>query len=379
MTVRRRVVAMVSVCVAMVAVGCTPPPTGGAGPVPACPVRQTVVVEQTDQTDFSLVRGISDNGRWLVTSRTIGTDLELTLREVGSTAPGTAIGTIEDFHSWDPNRVAVSDDGQRVVFDATPSAFPFEQPSRWDRSSGSVEPLSPPEPGASLQQVSYDLRLAAWSTEDGATTFTVTDTLTDAVIGTSWTGVARPHQHQVASPTGRFAWVGGIGSIPHAIADYSNGTTLPLSPAIAQIGDGWEHLAVEAISPDGSKVIFSGERFSAGSWRSNVWAWDFDTETLRELDPAAYGGRIADDGRAVLIRPQSFPVVGHAIEEYAVDGSVTTIHAGSPVNWLIGTPDPASPAPQAQFLATPDLRTVAFTTFASPVPPTARVVAARCS
>src|SRR5690606_29840862 len=133
--VRRRVVTVVVACLAAVAAGCVPPPTGGGGQVPACPARQKSVVEQTDQTDFSLVRGVSANGQWLVTSRAIGTDLELTLRQVGSNDPGTVVGTIEDFVHYVPHRVAVSDDGQRVVFDPTPTSGPFE-PSRWERATG---------------------------------------------------------------------------------------------------------------------------------------------------------------------------------------------------------------------------------------------------
>ena len=94
MGARRIFTAVAISALASLAASCGPPAPGDTGPVPTCPARQRFVIETADPTVAPIVRAISDNGRWLVASLTVGGAVQLRLREVGAADPGTIVGSI---------------------------------------------------------------------------------------------------------------------------------------------------------------------------------------------------------------------------------------------------------------------------------------------
>jgi hypothetical protein len=366
-TRRTWTVVAVGLVTAVASAGCiTPTPGGGGGGiVPPCPARQKLVVEQTDQTNFSLVRGVSANGRWVVTSRTIAGMLQLTLRELGSSDPGVSVGSIPADPIYDPHAVAVADDGSNVAYfrheELGPRTF-----ARWERASGQVETIAPPSPELVWSDSGPDGTLISWRATATADTVVVTDALTDELVGTGWERLANYDQGS-ASRSGRFS----------GTRDVSDASVTDIHFAIDAIGTAWADLRIESTSPDGSQFLLQGD-VSIGSTSSHLWRVDADAQVLVDLGAGSFlGGQIADDGRAVVVRAQD-PLLGSiALREFAADGSVSTLHTDTPVR-TVTAPEPNPVPPQQHFIATPDLRTVVFTAFTTPLPPTAVVYASRC-
>lgn len=333
--------------------------------MPACPARQQVVVEQTDQTDYSLVRGVSANGAWVVTSRTVAGQLDLTLHDVESGA-ATPVGTVGVETTFDRVPVAVADDGERVAVQVPPDADGPRRLVRWERSVGTLDVVAPPAAGMVFREVGPDATLAGWGESLSDPTWVVTESLTDTVVGTEWTGLA---PLEGSSRSGRF----------QGSTDLSDGSTTSLQPALEAIGPEWEDLRVESVSPDGTKLLLMAERYPPGDVVAQLWLWDTSSQALAVVDDGYLaGGLVSDDGRVVLARTTE-PLTGATrIEEHAPSGAVSVLYAGGQVR-SIAAPDANPYPPQDLFLATPDLRGVVFTAFTTPLPPTARVYAARCS
>ena len=137
---RTRMVVVVGM-VACIAASCAQP-SSGAGPVPTCPVRQEVSVEQSATQDFSQVRAISSNGQWVVSSRIIAAEYELTVRQVGDPSDTALVGHLPYF-DYDQPFVAVTDDGSTVLYSQV-----FDPIHRWHRSTGTSDDLPMPMPAA---------------------------------------------------------------------------------------------------------------------------------------------------------------------------------------------------------------------------------------
>lgn len=355
----------VGLVVAAAATGCiTPTPGGGGGGVvPPCPARQKLVVEQTDQTDYSLVRGVSANGKWVVTSRTVAGMLQLTLRELGSSAPGVSVGSIPADPIYDPHAVAVADDGSRVAYFAYEAIGP-RTVVRWARATGDVTTIQPPSPGLAWPEVGPDATLIGWRTSLSAEAVVVTNSLTDELVGSAW-GRLAPYDDSAASRSGRF----------RGVTDASDGSTIDLGPAYDEIGS--DDVGALSISPDGSQYLLRGT-FDWGGAAPTIWHYDATTQDLVELDSGWFlGGQIADDGRAVVVRVESSLLQPAAIQEFAADGTMSTLQASGRVE-LLAHFDSNPYSHHEYFVATPDLRTVVFTAFTTPLPPTAVVYASRC-
>jgi hypothetical protein len=361
---RRTPVALALAVIALVAAGCMTPPDPGGGPVPSCPTRALRTLEQTDQVDFSLVRGLSANGRWVVTSRTVGGELDLTLRDVDSGA-ATPVGTVGVETSDDRVPVAVSDDGERVAVQVPPDVDGPRRLMRWERTSATLAEVAPPADGMLYRGLGPDATLAGWTDSLSDPTWVITDTLTDAVVGTDWTGLA---PIEGSSRSGRFQ--GGT--------DLSDGSSVSLQAAFDSLGPEWEDRRVESVSPDGTKVLVMAERYPPGDVVVQLWVWDTVTETLDVVDDGYLaGGVVSDDGRVVLARTTD-PLTGATrIEEHVPSGSVSVLYAGGDVQPIVA-PDANPYPPQGLFLATADLRSVVVTSFTAPLPPTAKVLVARC-
>ncbi len=361
---RRAPFALVIAVAALVAASCVAPPDPGVGPVPTCPARALRTLEQTDQVDFSLVRGVSANGRWVVTSRTIGAALELTLRDVQS-GTATPVGTVGVETSDDRVPVAVADDGERVSVQVPPDAEGPRRLVRWERTTGTLDDVAPPAAGMLYRGLGPDATLAGWTDSLSDPTWVVTDTLTDTVLGTDWTGLA---PIEGSSRSGRFQ--GGT--------DLSDGSTTSLVPAFESLGAEWEDPRVESVSPNGTKVLLMAERYPPGDVVARLWVWDTVAASLDVVaDGYLAGGLVSDDGRVVLARTTD-PLTGATrIEEHAPSGVVSVLFAGGDVRPIVA-PDANPYPPQGLFLATADLRSVVFTAFTAPLPPTAKVYAARC-
>jgi len=315
-------------------------------------------VERTDQTAYSLPRGLSANGEWLVTSRTLGADLELTLREVGSSDPGVVVGSTPNFVSFRPYPVAVSDNGDVVSFEGR----------RWLRSTNAVSPLTPPVAGATYRFSSSDATRAVWRI-DGQSRFWVTDALDDVDLG--WTGVAAPSS-QGKSLNSRFD--GGYRENP-VLTDYSDGSTRSIADAYAQTATARPSLAM-GVSNDGSFVLLSGLGADPGGpLTPRLWTYEVETGVLRTTALGQferYNIAVADNGR-VLLGDSSGALLGpDRIREVQLDGSVRLVNTGSLLQPLMpGSDDPL-------FVTTPDGRSVAFTAFTGAAPPTSDLTVSRC-
>lgn len=345
MGARRLISAFAVATLVLLSAGCTPPVPGDAGPVPTCPARQRFVVETTDQAGASVVRAISDNGQWLVTSRTFGDVVQLRLREVGSVDPGIVVGTIPH-EPLQGHPVAVSDDGNRVVWDSAivEGDQIIQEFHRWHRSSGTVDPLQPPDADHPVPAgLSLDGKVATWLSELPTVMPAYTQSLTDEV----WTPDLDLEEHE---------------SVREAL-----GYGQP--PASS---DEWFYTVA---SPDGRWWAVAYEyRFG---FPTRLARWDVVTNELTVLRDGRFSVldlQVADDGSILsnqYAEVGSFDVPG--IQITSLDGTVRTLQS----NPLLGFPG-GDGLPQSRvFAATPDLRAVAFTELSS-LPPRAQVVVSRC-
>ncbi len=365
MTFRRWGVLGALVATASIVAGCVPPDGGGGGVVPPCPARQKVAVETTDQTDFSIARGVSANGRWLVTSRTVAGELRLSLREIGSVAPPVSVGATSTESSDDPAAVAVADDGSAVAYQVPPDEHGPRRVVRWDRATDTITPLTPPNPGLQFRMTGPDATLVAWEDEVMAPTVVVTESLTDEVVGT-WTGIGY-YSSGGASASGRHD--GG--------RDHATGSSTSLQPgfdAIAVAHPLWEDVRVRSMSPSGTFALFEADLVVSGVVQSRLWSYELASSTLTSLGQGMFGAAQIDDlGRAVTLR--AIDLVHGALELRDGTGVVSTL---ATVGRLAPTAvEDSRWGPQRAFLGTPDLRAVVYTEF--PVLATTAVVqASRC-
>jgi len=344
MGTRRVAIGVALAALGLLSVGCVQPAPGDTGPAPVCPARQRFVVETTDQANAAVVRAISDNGQWLVTSRTVGGAVQLRLRAVDPGDPGIIVGSIPDT-PLEGHPVAVSNDGNRVVWqvvsvvgDQVVTEF-----LRWDRSTGTVQPIPAPDAGHPIpSRLSPDGKVATWLTGLPNTMPAYTEALTDAV----WTPPALD------------------------LTEYGKlETALGFSPR----PDGSESADVVA-SPDGRWWAVTYDRQLGAHTR--LARWDVEADELTPLRGGRFlltGMRVANDGSILTNEPPVFPSFERHIRVTAFDGSVRTLHANQP----LGFPAGDGVAQSGVLAATPDLRAVAFTEI-SALPPTAQVVVSRC-
>lgn len=351
---RRRVIVVPVLLASIVLVsGCIPPPDGG-GAVPACPAR---AVSTLAGAGSSLVRGISSDGAWLVTSNLAGPDMVLVLRRADNAVPAVEVTTLVGLDSSDDEfarlSVGVSDDGELVVVDG----------SRWSRGTGVLEPLVAPVAGATVLRQSPDRTRTAWAVP-GDDELVVTDSFTDAVLG--WSDVAQ----WGTSGSGRYRLSAPASSVA-SLVDLTDGTAVDLGEALdavaaADPGATWNAVVSAAVSPDGTVVALETLRNDGGfDPARRLWVWDTDTASLRDLGWNRGRVQAADDGTVAFATSATLIT---SIRASLPDGSFRTIYSGTNVVEIGGG-----------FDASVDLRTVAFSASTTPLGPSTAVYLARCS
>lgn len=343
----RRIVAAVAVAgLAGLAASCGPPPVpGDSGPVPTCPARQRFVIETTDPTVAPIVRAISDNGQWLVTSLTVGGVVQLRLREVDAADPGVVVGSIPDA-PLEGHPVAVSDDGDRVVWDVVSlNGNQVERTfHRWERSTGTIHPLQAPDAGHTIPSgLSPDGKVATWVSGLPNDMAAYTESLTDEV----WT----PPDVDLAE-----------GALVTEALGFDPGVSNQL----------WNSVA----SPDGRWWAILAKDHGNGT-PTRVARWDVVGDELTVLRDGSFSFgdlRVSDDGSILFHEyPKPFTFEFPGIQISGLDGPIRTLQVNPPLGFPGG-----DGLPESRFLAaTPDLRAVAFTEISS-LPPTAQVVVSRC-
>jgi hypothetical protein len=312
--------ALLSAAVGATAVACGPPPGGGGGMVPSCPARQESVVSTSSD---NLLRGLSANGDWVVTSNRGGPDLVLTLRSVDRSVPATPVTTLVGFddsdeYARDMLRVGISDDGDQVVFEG----------QRWERSTGVVAPVTPPAPGATVRNYSADVARVAW-TVPGEAAPIVTDAFTDAVLG--WTGLADSSGFGLESRSGRFGYASG-----NLLVDHTDGSTVSFQGAVDAVHSmGTYNFVSPVAASDNGRFLLIESSFSSGGnppSARRLWSWDVSTATLRELTGSFGTVQVADDGTAAWVNHAATP---DGVRVSSPDGTVRAAHSGSRV---VGTP-----------------------------------------
>jgi hypothetical protein len=349
---RRLIVVPVLLASVVLVAGCIPPP-GGGGAVPACPARS---VSALTGAGSSLVRGISSDGAWIVTSNLAGPDTVLTLHRADGAVPAVEVATLAGLDSSDAEfaslAVGVSDDGEVVVVDG----------SRWSRATGALEPLVAPAAGATVLRQSPDRSRTAWSVPgDGVV---VTDSFTDAVV--AWSDVAA----RGTSPSGRYR-VSSPSPDVASLVDLADGTSVDLSGALAAIAAAdpaavWHGVVGAAVSPDGTVVALETLRNNGGfDPARRLWVWDIDTASLRDLGWNRGRAEAADDGTVVFAAAATLiPSILASLP----DGSFRTVYSGTNVVEIGGG-----------FDASEDLRTVALSASSTPLGPSTAVYLSRCS
>ncbi len=343
----RRIITVVVVAgLAMLAASCGPPPVpGDSGPVPACPARQRFVIETTDQAEAPIVRAISDNGQWLVTSLTVGGAVQLRLREVAAADPGVVIGSIPDA-PLEGHPVAVSDDGNKVVWEVVSLDGDRVERTfhRWDRSTGTIHPLQAPDAGHTIPSgLSPDGKVATWTSGLPNQMAAYTESLTDDV----WT----PPDVDVVESALVAEALGFDPSSSHQL---------------------WNFVA----SPDGRWWAILAKDYGNGT-PTRLARWDVVNDELTVLRDGSFSFvdlKVSDDGSILTNEyPKPFTLEIPGIQITALDGTVRTLQANPPLGFPGGDGQPESRV----LSATPDLRSVAFTEM-SALPPTAQVVVSRC-
>lgn len=350
---RRLIVVLALVASMSLAAGCIPPPDGG-GAVPACPARS---VSTLAGAASSLVRGISSDGAWIVTSNLAGPDTVLVLRRADNAVPAVEVTTIAGLDGSDDEfsrlAVGVSDDGELVVVDG----------SRWSRATGVLQPLVAPVAGATVLRQSPDRTRTAWAVP-GDDELVVTDSFTDAVLG--WSDVAQ----RGSSGSGRYRLSSSRPSVA-SLVDLADGTAVALGEAwdaidAADPGAVWHGVDAAAVSPDGTVVALETLRNHSGfDPARRLWVWDTDTGSLRDLGWNRGRVQVADDGTVVFAGTATLIT---SIRASLPDGSVRTVYSGTNVVEIGGG-----------FDGSEDLRTVALSASTTPLGPSTAVYLSRCS
>lgn len=325
--------------VVVVAGACTPQPTPGPDPVPACPARQVLTVDRVEPARNYNDRAVAPGGGWVLGLEAVDGDAVASVWSVGETA---AVPVASQAVAVAPTDVAdskdfwIGDDG--VVTRRGRGSRPTE---RWDPTTGTVqqvpEPSVPVPPGAYAIDTEvhgvfgggerllwhHEYVPAGLPNSESNKVFhvVVTDNRTDAVVAT--TEVDQVSELTPGSPDGRFviAWqVGDFGS-PRTSADLVDTQTdsiLPLDDMVAAIPeaappDSWyPPLVPQATSPSGRYVLVNQQRDAELlTNRAGLWVWDTveSSATLVSGQLAlTYGwdhpraASISDDGLVTYVR-----------------------------------------------------------------------------
>ena len=327
MRIRRGVSALLVTVVGVTGAACTPPPTGG----PSGPCSGQVV-EPADPSLFSLPHAISANGQWLVTSRTIGEDYQLSVR---TTAPSDTGSVVLTTPKELLRGVAVNDDGTRLLLQrrsAESTGLLFELV---DTDTGQVAPIPAPDlalpDGASSQTIrtwadyetgfltsslaiSHDAERVVWVRavfpDDGGVerSYVVTDIDTGEVLGEGDVWAVRSPSLTAAVHAVPVGAVGGNAN--PTVTDLTDGSSQSLLPARAALGAAGvpdqRQWAIN-VSDDGRYVVFA--RSSSG-FTDRLFLWDVVDEALREV-PLVAGWEVLakaavdDRGRIQFFRSNS--------------------------------------------------------------------------
>jgi hypothetical protein len=338
--------------VACVAASCAQP-SSGEGPAPACPVRQEVSVEQSATQDFSQVRAISSNGQWVVSSRIIAAQYELTVRHVGDPTNTALVGHLP-YSDYNPPFVAVTDDGSTVLYSQV-----FAPIHRWHRSTGTSDDLPMPMPAAWFGRVpTLGAVLLTGFSADGSSAFwhawqgdfnafgaerVITDTTTGEITHERRidpnSGAPRP---LASSPDGRFYVERNV------LVDTATGQERYLDALGAYFGQFFSAPPL-MLSPSG--------RFFVYLLGDDLHLWDNELETGVLVETSSYPNQfdvagVGDDGRLAYSKWVGPGGIGPGIEiiDRGPDGTSTVtgpylvnLSFQASFDWshryLVGTPD----------------------------------------
>ena len=337
----RRLFVSAALVGSLVAAGCTQSPSGD-GPIPSCPACQEVSVEQSATQDYSQVRAVSDNGQWVVSSRTIAGEYELTVRHVGDPAGSAVVGQLP-YESVDTSPlVAVTDDGSTVLY-----SLEWTTPLRWHRATGTSDELAIPVPtgwpggysnwGVRLTGFSSDGSRAFWnaSRSDGSggnNERLMTDTTSGEIVHehSFVLDYANANQRPLASsPDGRFYVEDGI------LVDTLTSQDRVLSAVDAYFGDTQLTVTPLTVSQNGRFIVYlTSQVHDVYEQYGYLYLWDTEHDTgvlvdttspdsneMNHIDPFDVAG-VGDDGRLVYAR---FANLGIEIVDRSGDGRSTLV------------------------------------------------------
>lgn len=297
----------------VLAAGCVTPPAGGGGGSSACPNRSTTLLSSTGSSIRPLARAVSPNGAWAVTGVVDGTQWNLQVHPSDDLGAAVPVLTLDD-----PEFVAVSDDGDRVVVGEF-FVSPGPSPSRvrvWDRATGHVTVMANPTvPGQGVVQL---LGLSA----DGARAVyravtpgappqlaVVVDVSTGApvstvTLGEGATGPSSPGATYLSDISGSVLY------------DLTSGDALDRADAVQALIDAGATIAAPslpgdrtaeavAVSDDGRYTLFLSRLLEANGYMS-LHVWDsVDGELTRvpgDLGNVVSGVSVAEGGEVLFLR-----------------------------------------------------------------------------
>ena len=339
-----------------------PPPT-----LAACPDRTEVPLEPPDPVHFSLPRAVSPDGEWLVASRVLGTELNLSLRRTQAAATSTPVGSLPYTQvAAGTLLVSVPADGSQVVFGTAGTAATEDAPqttlSRWRSASGTVSDLpvpvvASPPPGVphpmNARALSADGRRVLWSQyfREGPEPYVwhqvlvVADAATDAVLSS----VADTPAVGALTNDGSSLLDGD-----HLVATATGAVTeLASDVAAAQAAFPGPQLQVNGISDDLRYLALRRYDPTVVPGVLTYLVWDRSTDTGRialQLQTTAQIGQplihvnaVTPAGSLIATRWSSPPDLGTVLEAHPTAGVLTVAEWAAALvpqfSWMVGTTD----------------------------------------
>ncbi len=360
--------AAAALVVALASLGAT---AGAPEPTPtptACPARTEVPLEPADPVHFSIPRAVSTDGEWLVSSRVVGTDLDLALRRTGTSSSSTPVGSLP-FASVLAGTLLVSvpTDGSQVVFGTAGAARTEDAPqttlSRWRAATGSVSDIPVPVVASPPPGVPYPVNAFALSADGRRVLWrqsfldssgpapvlrhvlVVTDATTDAVLSTV---VDTP---AVGSPTSD----GSVLLDGDRLVATATGAVTDLAPdvAAAQAAFPGPQLQVSGISDDLRYLALRRYDPTVVPGVLTHLVWDRTSGTGRvalQLQTTGQPGQpqlqfnaVTPSGSLLATRWVSRHALGEVVESHPTAGVLTVATEATELtpqfSWMVATPD----------------------------------------
>jgi dipeptidyl aminopeptidase/acylaminoacyl peptidase len=333
-----------------------------------CPKRTEVLLEPVDPVNYSLPRALSPDGKWLVASRVIGTDLTLSLRRTQTAAPSKPVGSLPYTQVADGTLlVSVPVDGSQVVFGTAGTASTELDPqttlSRWRAATGAVIDIpvpvvASPPPGqpypVNAFAVSADGQRVLWtqSFREGPEPYAwhrvllVTDATTDAVLSTASvddTALGSVTGDGAASLNGNTLVATATGAVTDLAGEVASAeATFPGPPMqVSGISDNLRYLALRRYDPTVVPGVLT------------YLVWDRTTGTGRvglQLQTTGQSGQpwiqfnsVTPGGSLLATRLSSPPDLGEVVESHPTAGVRTVASSAAQLNpqfsWMVSTSD----------------------------------------